>query len=46
MVENHESFAEFLWKVSEANLETNAVQEFEKTNKIMFFNNLSLQYKV
>lgn len=39
MVDNHESFAEFLWTVSEANLETNALHEFEKTKKIMFFNN-------
>ena len=47
MVDNHESFAEFLWKVSEANLETNALHEFEKTNNwLMFFNNVSLRYKV
>ena len=46
MIDNHESFAEFLWKVSEANLETNALHEFEKTKKIMFFNNVSFQYKV
>ena len=47
MVDNHESFAEFLWKVSEANLETNAPHEFEKTNNwLMLFNNVSLGYKV